>query len=239
MMDITSAQIRAARGLLNLSQKELADRAGISLNLLNNIERGVANPKPASVKAIRKALEHEGIEFLEENGVRERGEKFEFRTIEGQEILRKYYKDLLRTFATKQGEILYMGIDNDRMFHADPLKLAAYKTFEQEIHKMGVTERLLFKEGDTNFMSDVNVYRWVPKDLFTEIPVTIYGENVAIILWGPPSRMLIIRNKAIADTFRRQFEAMWALAKAVPNDVFEKHRMPESAWAAGVEKATG
>ena len=59
--------------------------------LLNNIERGVANPKPASIKAIRRALENEGIEFLEENGVRERGEKFEFRTIEGQEILRKYY----------------------------------------------------------------------------------------------------------------------------------------------------
>jgi transcriptional regulator with XRE-family HTH domain len=238
-MDITSAQIRAARGLLNLSQKELADRAGISLNLLNNIERGVANPKPASIKAIRRALENDGIEFLEENGVRERGEKFEFRTIEGQEILRKYYKDLLRTFATKTGEILYMGIDNRRMFQNDPLKLAAYKTFEQEIKKLGVTERLLFLEGDTNFMSDINCYRWIPKELFTEIPVTIYGENVAIILWGPPSRMLIIRNKAIADTFRRQFEAIWTLARAVPDDVHARHRLPDSAWLAGVEKAAG
>lgn len=238
-MDITSAQIRAARGLLNLSQKQLADKAGISLNLLNNIERGVANPKPASIKAIRKALEADGIEFLEENGVRERGEKFEFRTIEGQEILRKYYKDLLRTYATKKGEILYMGIDNSRMFQTDPMKLAAYKTFEQEIKKLGVTERLLFLEGDTSFMADVNCYRWVPKELFTEIPVTIYGENVAIILWGPPSRMLIIRNKAIADTFRRQFEAIWALAKPVPDDVYQRHRMPESAWQEGLEKAHG
>src|SRR5690242_4201809 len=53
----TPAQIRAARALLGWKQAELAAKAGISTNTLNNIERGVADPKLSTVNAIRRALE--------------------------------------------------------------------------------------------------------------------------------------------------------------------------------------
>lgn len=63
-------QIRAGRAMLNLSQKQLAAKAGISIATLNNIERGVqTDPKLSTVRAIQEALEAEGIEFLhEDNG---------------------------------------------------------------------------------------------------------------------------------------------------------------------------
>lgn len=62
---ITVSQIRAARVMLNLKQKELAERAGVSVATLNNIERGAqTDPKLSTMRAIQQALEKEGIEFM-------------------------------------------------------------------------------------------------------------------------------------------------------------------------------
>jgi len=61
-------QIKAARAMLNLSQKQLAEKSGISIATLNNIERGAQNdPKISTMRAIKTALESQGIEFTNEN----------------------------------------------------------------------------------------------------------------------------------------------------------------------------
>jgi CheY-like chemotaxis protein/DNA-binding XRE family transcriptional regulator len=64
---ISVEQIRAARAMLNLGQKELALKAGISVATLNNIERQAhRNPKFSTLRAIQMALESDGIEFFTE-----------------------------------------------------------------------------------------------------------------------------------------------------------------------------
>lgn len=57
--------------MLDLKQKELAKKAGISIGTLNNIERGVQlDPKLSTMRSIKQALEKEGIEFINsEQGV--------------------------------------------------------------------------------------------------------------------------------------------------------------------------
>ncbi|MGO8468344.1 multiprotein-bridging factor 1 family protein [Rhizobium leguminosarum] len=73
-------QIRAARSMLGLTQSDLAKAAGLSTTGLNNIERGTADPKASTLKAIQGALEEAGVIFLSEGesaaggrGVRLRG----------------------------------------------------------------------------------------------------------------------------------------------------------------------
>lgn len=62
---ITIEQIKAARAMLGIKQAKLANLAKVSTGTLNNIERGVqANSKLSTIKAIRQALEAEGVEFL-------------------------------------------------------------------------------------------------------------------------------------------------------------------------------
>jgi len=223
-MPISSKQIRAARGLLNLSQKELAVKAGLSINSLNNIEREVGSPRVDSMHAIMAALIHEGIEFLDRDGVRFGGEQLEIEKLEGSNILARLYEDLLKAYPSGNGEILVMGKDNSRFRHLENIELLlAYKKFEDVAIKNNIKERALFLENDTNFLGRRNHYRWVPKELFATVPMTIYGNNVAIILWGPPVRMIIIRNPGIAETFRYHFEAVWSLAKPVPDDVYKFH----------------
>lgn len=61
---ITAQQIRAARALLGWTQQQLADKAKISLNAVNRIERGVVDARSSTVDAVRRALEKAGVEFL-------------------------------------------------------------------------------------------------------------------------------------------------------------------------------
>jgi len=67
-MDITPDQCRGARGLLDMTQSDLASKSGVSLGTVINFESGDRQPIRAVMEAIRKALEHAGIEFIPENG---------------------------------------------------------------------------------------------------------------------------------------------------------------------------
>lgn len=65
---MTSAQVRAARGLLNWTVRDLAERAGIHRNTVTNIETGRFGGSADAISAIRSALEAAGVEFIAENG---------------------------------------------------------------------------------------------------------------------------------------------------------------------------
>lgn len=67
---ITPAQIRAGRALINAKQSELASAAGVSLATLNNIERGVGDPRASTLESIKHALEGAGVR-VENDGVAE------------------------------------------------------------------------------------------------------------------------------------------------------------------------
>jgi DNA-binding XRE family transcriptional regulator len=60
---VTSAQIRAARGLLDWTVRDLSERAGVSRNTVSNIETGAYAGAPETREAIRRALERAGVEF--------------------------------------------------------------------------------------------------------------------------------------------------------------------------------
>ena len=64
---ISTAQIRAARGLLKWTQAALAHRAAISTVTLNMIENETVRPRETTRAAIRRALEAGGVQFLDED----------------------------------------------------------------------------------------------------------------------------------------------------------------------------
>jgi transcriptional regulator with XRE-family HTH domain len=67
-MMITSAQCRAARGLLDWTQQELADRAGIGIVTVRQVEAGLSKPRRATLEVIKRAMEAAGVEFIDGNG---------------------------------------------------------------------------------------------------------------------------------------------------------------------------
>ena len=65
---VTAAQCRAARGLLDWSQQELADRAGLGIVTIRQIEADITDPRRATLVVLKQAFERAGIEFIDENG---------------------------------------------------------------------------------------------------------------------------------------------------------------------------
>ena len=67
--NFSSEQFRAARALLGWSQTRLAKEAGLSLPTVKRVETETG-PKvsDAARVALKRALDQNGVEFIEENG---------------------------------------------------------------------------------------------------------------------------------------------------------------------------
>jgi transcriptional regulator with XRE-family HTH domain len=67
---LTSEQIRAARAMLRLEQRELAEAAGVSVETVKRLEKmtGEVSAYSTTLSALQKALEAAGVEFIAENG---------------------------------------------------------------------------------------------------------------------------------------------------------------------------
>jgi transcriptional regulator with XRE-family HTH domain len=67
---ITSAQLRAARGLLGIDQRELADLAGLSVPTIQRMEAsdGVIRGNVDSMMKLITALDVAGVELIAEGG---------------------------------------------------------------------------------------------------------------------------------------------------------------------------
>lgn len=65
---ITPAQCRASRALLGISQKQLAEAAGLSLRTLQGFEAGERALHSLALGAIDRILEAEGIILITETG---------------------------------------------------------------------------------------------------------------------------------------------------------------------------
>lgn len=63
MSHVTSAQMRAARGLLNWSVRELSERSGVHRNTITNFETGKSGGDADTLDRLRKTIEGAGVEF--------------------------------------------------------------------------------------------------------------------------------------------------------------------------------
>ncbi|MBX8812124.1 helix-turn-helix transcriptional regulator [Ochrobactrum sp. MR34] len=68
-MELSSAQSRAARGLLNWSQTQLATASNLSESTIRDFEKGRRTPAINNLAAIKRALEDAGVQFLKHGEV--------------------------------------------------------------------------------------------------------------------------------------------------------------------------
>ena len=76
---ISSAQLRAARAWLEISQDDLAAKAGVGRRAIADFERGARLPYDRTLDHLRAAVEELGIIFVFEGGL---GVGIHYRTLE-------------------------------------------------------------------------------------------------------------------------------------------------------------
>jgi transcriptional regulator with XRE-family HTH domain len=211
-MLISTAQIRAARGLLNWSQSDLADRTGISATSIGSIENGNTHPREQTLVTIQRVLERAGVDFLPDQGVRVR--QLQLRTFSGRQGFIDFYDDIYETLKADPGEVFVSNVDEREFVKW----LGDYR--ETHVDRMISLQRILYKilirEGD-EFMpaSSYARYRWMPKSLFSSVPFYVYGKKMALLLFGAEPTVILINAPEIADAYRVQFIDIWDRSKPV------------------------
>jgi len=233
---ITPAQIRAARALLGWTQKQLAAKATLSSVAINQLEQNLTQPHLQTLNKLEITFAKAGIEFLADNGVRQRGETVNVQLLETRDCLVQLLDDILATRLTFRGDALLNGVDERKFLQAYRSELRVrFEVFAQ--NKMH--ERVLLRTGDRFFIAppDSVTYRWIAPDLFGLVPHIIYGSKMALIFWGPPRRVLIIENPSTAETYRRQFDTLWKLAKPIPFTAKEIKQISEENWISATSRS--
>ena len=70
-MPVSGNQIKASRALIGMEQAELADKAGVSINTVRNMEAAGADEvrvRSDTLFRVQEALKAAGVIFVEENG---------------------------------------------------------------------------------------------------------------------------------------------------------------------------
>lgn len=214
-MSITTAQIRGARGILNWSQQDLAQRTGISATSIGSIENGQTTPRESTLSTIRKTLESSGIEFIGMDGVRQISG--DVRTYKGPNGFIEFYDDIYNTVRDLETEILVSNVDERKFVkilgdyakvHVD--RISALKK---------VNYKILIKEGD-NYLpgSSYAEYRWIPKELFSSVPFYVYGNKLGILTMDNEPSVIVLKYGAIAEAYKVQFFDMWNRSNQVSAD---------------------
>ena len=205
---ISTKQIRAARALLDWTQQDLAERSGLTRQSIKNIETSISRPRKETIHDIQAALELSGIEFLSGDGVRIKDANIN--VLHGEEGIKALFDDIYETCAGNKRDILIA--NNEEPTHLSEDLLAYLNKHLERLEKLGVKERILCKEGDSNFLSSWILYRWVPEKHHTNTPTIVYGNKLAMLTWGPPSKITIISDPQYAQSFRNLFEFTWERA---------------------------
>lgn len=205
-MGISTAQIRGARGILNWSQTDLAERTGISATSIGSIENGQTNPRSSTLQLIQKAFEDGGVVFIGREGVRLK--TGEVKIFTGRSGYLDFFEEVYDTLSKNPGEVLVSNV-NERDFakwHGD---LGSYHLERMNSIK-NISYRIMIKEGDTYFpASKYAEYRWLPKAQFSSVPFYVFGKKLAMMLFDNEPTIILLDYPAVANAYRIQFEAMW------------------------------
>ncbi|MBR9699690.1 hypothetical protein GOV09_04500 [Candidatus Woesearchaeota archaeon] len=131
----------------------------------------------------------------------------------GKEIFQSLCRDILKVFSKKKGEVLISGVEERKFLEDERIALSQYLN---KLRKLQCRERILIKEGDTHFVEGKQTsYKWISGEYFNPTPIYVYGDKLAIIIWGNPKYTIIIKNENLADSYRKQFNLLWKISKPV------------------------
>lgn len=208
---VTIQQIKAARSLLDWTQDDLAKAANVSKPAIANLERGTAQPRMETLNAITRAMEEGGVEFTDGPGVRMRGEVLKVEVFEGKNAVFRLWEDQFETLKKNGGVRMFFGVSEKNIDQVAGPK--AFREMMDKFHKHHITSQLLIREGDTYFVEPISHYRWVSDEIFEQVPFCVYGDKYAINIMAPYQRIILVENKMISESYRRQFEKMWNNAR--------------------------
>lgn len=212
----TIEQIRAARALLDWSQSDLANYAGLSQTGIARIENGTNQPNSQTIAKITAAFENADIEFLGNSGVRKTSG--ELHVLKGSEGFRSFMNDVYEKSKTVGGDLcLFNGVPayfykwlGEEWYASHARRMSEIPNFRAKI---------IVKEGEELFIaSNFAEYRLFPENMFHEKTVYVYGNTLAFISFSEHDVIIhTIKQTELAESFRILFNVAWEKVAIQPS----------------------
>jgi len=109
------------------------------------------------------------------------------------------------------GKDLYgFGIDETKFKEKFPIVM---EQFLKKEAKLGIQEFLITKEKPEFIYKRKHVhYRYIASEYFNPTATAVYGDRTFFIIWEPLT-LILIKNKHLADSFRKYHKMLWSIAK--------------------------
>ena len=201
--------------LVDWDADDLAKRVGMSRVSIQNIERGEARPKPATIEKIVRAFLDIGIEFTENEGLRRRPDGVEI--FEGIERFDEFY-DFIYHHLKQHGGNVCCSIYDEYI-------TAKYRK-NPEMHRKRMKElvdqgRITFRVLATNsdFVSHGYAqFKWQPQTHPTPTGFYAIGDCLALMSFVKENSpyVIVIQSAPLAEGYRQAFNIAWEHALEPP-----------------------
>lgn len=199
-------KIRGARGILDITQAQLAAMSGVSEPAVKVLEKGETNPNSRTQKKLEDALYERGVIFTRKGIEVDDSPVVMINDISPEKCYLKLLSDVLEHLSHhKKPELLISNAD-------DKASPPAVNDMYREIRKAGIKMRQLIEEDNTYLIGPVDEYRYIPKENFINRVTLIYGDRVATIT-DNENTISINKDPINADTRRNIFNLLWNTLK--------------------------
>lgn len=201
------------RGYVYDALQRMQEKEVVSSLLVNNKQHFQATSPERIVSLLKMRMEHFqsivpaliGMVTLEKEDT----------TVElhrGKRVYRVLLNDMIASLP-KNDEAYLIGIDEEVLLkEVEPLYLKRYLAF---IKTKNIREKIIIKKGAKQLSHNYLVYRTLDEQYLGKTSQIVYANKVALFILGTPYYLIIITNKAVAETYKRQFHLLWNMAKDI------------------------
>jgi len=225
-MNITAAQLRAARGLMDWTRSELAKAAGLSAETIKNIEHGVYMPQDTTINAIVNAFEENNVAFSEDEGVKFRHDTvIKYNGVSGfKKFMDDVYKTARQNIESNEEKPFCMSNLDDSFFkeylgdfftvHHVKRMNALRDKFKMLILILEEPKTLSNEEYKSGSYRE---YRVQKNQTAGNVPFYVYGDKLAILIFEKKKKpqIIVINSSSVASAYREKFNILWKSATPI------------------------
>ncbi|MBV8061099.1 MAG: helix-turn-helix domain-containing protein [Alphaproteobacteria bacterium] len=216
---ITAPQIKAARGLLEWGQDQLAHAAGLSAKTVRALENGGRSPR--SLAAVRTALEAAGLEFINDSGVKRKENLI--RILRGRNSGAQFLEavtGVLKEATQEQRELLFVGRSLETLARSFGVQRFADRALGSLLAPLGPMRCVVSEEPSSPQLSAFWVglsCRLTNENAIGSCPYMVFGNRTAQIhkegcgaLW-----FILFDDASVYAENRRHFLSLWNSASVL------------------------
>jgi len=127
----------------------------------------------------------------------------------GKRVYKTLIKDIIAN--AKENDVVYLlGIDENKIEEIEPIYLKQYFTI---IKEKKIKEKIIITKYSKKFDLQNLYYKELDKKYFDDTSIVIFQSKVFIFISIEPYYLIIINSSKVANTYKKQFELMWNIAK--------------------------